>query len=154
MERELAHIAKEEILRNVIKTHTVVLLLGWQGSGKTISVLRAVKGLWKAYYFNAAGASSGDLLRYNSEMIIIEQLWKFPAGAADSALIVDDFDGASEETVSAVIRLVSSRDFPGKIIITSKAQPRLEETGLVADAVVRMKENTAQVLYTRLLDIR
>jgi hypothetical protein len=155
MNREFAHIAKEEILRNVIKTHTIVLLLGWNGVGKTVSALRAVKGRWKTYYFNASGETpSMEMLQHNSDAIILVRLVELPTGPpADGALIIDDFDGATEEIVSTVKTIISERVFPGKIIIIAAAQPKLEELGLAVDAVIRMKEDTAQVLYTRLRDI-
>lgn len=155
MEPEFAYIAKEEILRNIIKTHDVVLLLGWQGAGKTVSSLRAVKGLWTPYYFNASEKTQGpDMRQHNKDVVAIGRLEDLPAGlSSDAVLIIDDFDEAAEKIVAAVEKMASARNFGGKIVITAQAQPKLDNSGLKVDAVVRMKDDTAQVLYTRLLDI-
>ncbi len=154
VEPEFAYIAKEEIIRNVIKTHTVVLLLGWTGAGKTVSALKAVKGLWKPYYLNASGRDYADAQLHNADAIVIQNPEELPTSQSpDTVLIIDDFDGATDEIISGVRRMISGRLFQGKIIITAEAQPKFEELGLSVDAVVRMKDNTAQVLYTRLRDI-
>jgi predicted AAA+ superfamily ATPase len=155
MDKEIAFVVKEEILRNVLKTHTIILLLGWRGTGKTVSSLRAMKGLWKPYYFNASGASSREeLYQHNDNVIVVGQLNELPKTlSAETVLLIDDFDGAAEEVVTAVKKFISERSFPGKILITAQAQPKLDEVGPSVDAVVRMKEGTAQVLHTRLRDI-
>ena len=155
MERELAFIVKEEILRNVLKTHTIILILGWRGTGKTVSSLRALKGVWKPYYFNASGAPFGqDLYPHNDDVTVLGRLDELPKTlSAETVLLIDDFDGAPEEVVGAVKKIISEHSFPGKLIITAQAQPKLDEVGPSVDAVVRMKETTAQILHTRLLDI-
>jgi len=155
MEPEFAQIAKEEILRNVIKTHSIVLLLGWHGVGKTASSLRAVRGLWKPYYLKASGGiAAAGITAYNSEVVLLGRLDELPAGPSSvDALIIDDFDMAPEEIVSAVNQFITQRNFPGKIVIIAEAQAGLEEAGLRVDAVVRMKEDTAQILYTCLREI-
>ncbi len=155
MNREIAFVVKEEILRNVLKTHTIILLLGWRGTGKTVSSLRAMKGLWKPYYFNAAGSSSSkELYQHNDDVIVVGKLNELPKTlSAETVLLIDDFDGAAEEVIAAVKKFISERSFPGKILITAQAQPKLDEVGPSVDAVIRMKEGTAQVLHTRLRDI-
>jgi hypothetical protein len=155
VERELVYVVKEEILRNVLKTHTIILLLGWLGTGKTVSSIRAVRGLWKTYYFNASGAPSGDeLYHHNDDVTVLGRLDQLPKTlSAETFLLIDDFDGAADEIVEAVNKLISERSFPGKILITAQAQPKLDEVGPSVDAVVRMKEGTAEVLHTRLRDI-
>jgi hypothetical protein len=155
VEPELAYIVKEEILRNVLKTHTFIVVLGWRGTGKTVSSLRALKGGWKPYYFNALGAPFGqDLYPHNDDVTVLGRLDELPKTlSAETALLIDDFDGAPEEVVAAVKKIILGRIFPGKIIITAQAQPKLDEVGPSVDAVVRMKESTAQILHTRLLDI-
>jgi hypothetical protein len=155
VEPELAFIVKEEILRNVLKTHMIVLVLGWRGTGKTVSSLRALKGVWKPYYFNASGAPFGqDLYSHNNDVTVLGRLEELPKTlSAETVLLIDDFDIAPEEVVAAVKKIILERIFPGKILIASQAQPKLDEVGSSIDAVVRMKETTAQILHTRLLDI-
>jgi len=155
MERELAFVVKEEILRNVLKTHTIILLLGWHGTGKTVSSLRAVKGLWKPYYFNASGRPPGEeLSQHNDDMTVVQRLNELPNTlSAETILLIDDFDGAASEVIEAVKKFISERSFPGKILITAQAQPNLDEMGPSIEAVVRMKEGTAQVLHTHLRDL-
>ena len=155
MEREFAYIAKEEIIRNILKTHNTVLILGWGGSGKTVSSLKAVKGLWKPYYFKAPAAPSVmDLHQYNAEITVLNRLDELPEKLLTGAvLIIDDLDGAAEEVAAAVKSFISRKGFTGKIIITAEAQPKLDEVGPVIEAVVRLKDDTAQVLHSRLRDI-
>ena len=155
MEREFSYIAKEEIIRNIVKTHNVVLVLGWCGTGKTASSLKAVKSLWKPYYFNAPAALSvEDLHQYNSEITVLDRLDELPEeDSARAVLIIDDLDGAAAEVAAAVKGFISRKGFPGKIIITAEAQPKLDEVGAVIEAVVRLKDDTAQVLHSRLRDI-
>jgi hypothetical protein len=73
--------------------------------------------------------------------------------SAETVLLIDDFDGAPEEVVASLKKIIVERIFPGKILIAAQAQPKLDEVGSSVDAVVRMKETTAQILHTRLLDI-
>ena len=49
---QIVFAAKEEILRNVVSTHAVILIEGWQGTGKTVTALKAVKGMGDIYYYN------------------------------------------------------------------------------------------------------
>lgn len=155
MDKDFSFIVKEEILRNILRTHSVVLLLGWTGTGKTASSVRASRGIWKTCYLNAAGHTLGeDLLRLNEEVAILSSLSDIPTDASSEYLvIIDDFDGAPEEVIRSVKKMISEKEFPGKILISAQAQPRLEEAGLEVDAVVRLKESTAQVLYTRLREL-
>jgi predicted AAA+ superfamily ATPase len=155
MEREITFIVKEEILRNVLKTHNVILVLGWLGTGKTATCLRAAKGIWKTYYFNADAKYTGRELDIHTEggtlLKNIDEMRDGPQ--ADSLLIIDDFDAAPEETATAVKRLLSGRSFPGKIVITAQSRPKLDEEELSIDAVVRIKDETAEILYTSLRDL-
>jgi hypothetical protein len=68
-------------------------------------------------------------------------------------LIIDDFDAATDEIANAVKRLLSGRNFTGKIVITAQSRPKLNEGDLSIDAVVRMKDKTAEILYTSLRDL-
>lgn len=155
MEREITFIVKEEILRNVIKTHNVILVLGWPGTGKTTTCLRAAKGIWKTYYFNADAKYAGRELDLHTEGgTLLKNIDEMRAGPqADSLLIIDDFDAATEETATAVKRLLSGRSFPGKVVMTAQSRPKLDEEELSIDAVVRMKDETAEILYTSLRDL-
>ena len=155
MEREITFIVKEEILRNVLKTHNLILVLGWPGTGKTATCLRAAKGIWKTYYFNADAKYPGRELDIHTEGgTLLKNLDEMPAGLeADSLLIIDDLDAATEETTTAVKRLLSGQGFPGKIVITAQSRPKLDEDELSIDAVVRMKDETAEILYTSLRDL-
>ena len=155
MDREITFIVKEEILRNVLKTHNVILVLGWPGTGKTTTCLRAAKGIWKTYYFNAAAKYPGREPDLNTEGgTLLKNIDEMRAGPqADSLLIIDDFDDATDETTTAVKRLLQERSFPGKIVITAQSRPKLDEEELSIDAVVRMKDETAEILYTSLRDL-
>ncbi len=155
MEPGIVFLVKEEVLRNVLKTHEVVLVLGWPGTGKTVSTLRAVKEVWKPYYFAAAAIASHEELRgHNAEINFIGNLDELPADAAeDSVLMIDDFDTAPEELKQRVAGFISEKRFKGKIVITAETQPKLDEIGFGVDAVVRMKDDTAQLIYTRLHEI-
>ena len=155
MEQKITFIVKEEILRNVLKTHNVILVLGWSATGKTATCLRAAKGIWKTYYFNAAAKSPGGEMRLHTEGgTLLKSIDEIQTGPqAGSLLIIDDFDAATDEIANAVKRLLSGRNFPGKIVITAQSRPKLNEGDLSIDAVVRMKDKTAEILYTSLRDL-
>jgi hypothetical protein len=155
MEREITFIVKEEILRNVLKTHNVILVLGWPGTGKTATCLRAAKGIWKTYYFNAASKSPrGELSLHTEGGTLLKSIDEMQAGPqAGSLLIIDDFDAATDATAAEVKRLLSGRSFPGKIVITAQSRTKLDEGEFSIDAVVRMKDETAEILYTSLRDL-
>jgi len=116
----------------VLKTHNVILVLGWLGTGKTATCLRAAKGIWKTYYFNADAKYTGRELDIHPEgWTLFKNIDEMRAGPqADSLLIIDDFDAATEETATAVKRLLSGRSFPGKIVITAQSRPKLDEEEL------------------------
>lgn len=155
MDPGIAFIAKEEILRNVFKTHDIVLVLGWPGTGKTAVCLSAAKVCRKIYYFNAAAKSPGVEERINFEGVT------FISGAKDlprvlpakSLLIVDDLDAATAEVAATVKQLLSGQSNQVKIVITAQTRPKLDEGEFSIDAVVRMKDETAEILYTNLREL-
>jgi DNA replication protein DnaC len=155
MEREIVFIVKEEILRNVFKTHNVILVLGWPGTGKTATCLRSAKGIWKTYYFSASTTTPPDeLQRYSEGVTVLSRIDELPTGTQENLLlIIDDFDAATDEVAAEVKQLLSGRSFRGKIIITAQARPKLDEGELSIGAVVRMKDETAEILYTSLRDL-
>ncbi|MGO9952834.1 MAG: AAA family ATPase [Dissulfurispiraceae bacterium] len=155
MEQEITFIVKEEILRNVLKTHSIVLVLGWPGTGKTVTCLRAAKGLWGIYYFNAAAKAPGEELRLHCEGVtMLRDIEELPVALKEgSLLIVDDFDAATAEVASAVKQLLSVQRIRGKMAITAQTRPKLEGGELSIDAVVRLKDETAEILYTSLRDL-
>jgi len=121
MEREITFIVKEEILRNVLKTHNVILVLGWLGTGKTATCLRRQKGSGRLTISmlmrNTLAGNWTFTLKGGPCFKNIDEMRAGPQ--ADSLLIIDDFDAATEETATAVKRLLSGRSFPGKIVITA-----------------------------------
>ena len=143
MEREIAFIVKEEILRSVLKTHNIVLVLGWPGTGKTVTSLLAARGLWEIYYFNAAAKSPGGELRHHYEGVTI--LDAVPIELQEgSLLIVDDFDAATDEVATAIKQLLSGQSLRGKLVITAETSPTLAEWEPAINAVVRLKDETRQ----------
>jgi hypothetical protein len=155
MKPEIIFAVKVEILRNVLKTHHTVLVLGWPGTGKTATSLRAAQGLWKTYYFGSATAVLPEQEGLcNREAVRLGSINELPVESRkDSLLIIDDYDEASEDVASDVKQLLSGQNQPGKIIITAQARTRLDEGELSVDAVVRMKDETAEIIYTKILDI-
>jgi len=55
MDPQVVPFVKEEIIRNVIKTHSSMLVTGWQRSGKSVSALKAAMSIADTYYFDPNG---------------------------------------------------------------------------------------------------
>ena len=148
----MAFAAKEEILRNIIKTHSTVLIEGWAGTGKTVTSLKAVRGLGDVYYYTESGAGhTPDIARYNEKLIILENaaaLRDLPTGK--QFVIFDDLNLMGAETRARLDAMIQEGLKDRKIIVITRvvldAQDFLERV----DAVVRFKHNTAQMLHSKL----
>ena len=93
MDRQMAFLVKEEILRNVIRTHEVVLVAGWAGTGKTSTALRAAKDLGDVFYFNEAEPDARALVaRHNEKAVVLHDVREFGAVKSGQPLLIADED--------------------------------------------------------------
>jgi hypothetical protein len=84
--QQLAFAVKEEIIRNVLKSHQRILVLGLSGTGKTTCTLRAIHGIGTPCYFSPEQAS-----RHKADT-------SFPKSFADRTARNSSFRGFSTDT--------------------------------------------------------
>lgn len=152
---QIAFAAKEEILRNILKTHSIVLIEGWQGTGKTVTTLKAVSGLGETYYYTEPvnSALQQRVSRYNANIKVLETA-AAPGGLADGrhVIIFDDLKQLGREARSAIGDMVRARVEDRKIVIISRVVLDAQDILEHMDAVVRFKMSTAEMLHTKLHD--
>ncbi|MBF0506560.1 MAG: hypothetical protein HQL09_06975 [Nitrospirae bacterium] len=151
--RQMTFAAKEEILRNIVKTHSIILIEGWTGTGKTVTALKAVKGMGAVYYYSEPAVTARNILEYNDKVTVIENVQALRGIAPGrQCIIFDDLDSLGSEPRGILKAMIRERANDRKIIVITKvvldAQDLLQEM----DAVVRFKQNTAQMLHSKLSD--
>ncbi|MBF0506024.1 MAG: ATP-binding protein [Nitrospirae bacterium] len=147
--------AKEEILRNVVKTHTAILIEGWTGTGKTVTTLKAVKGMGDIYYYTeTADEDLRHLGQYSDRITVVNKvgaLRDLPAGK--QCLVFDDLNRLGSEARFDLETMIRDRVKGRKVIVITQvvldAQSILENM----DVVVRFKHNTAEVMHSKLSDM-
>jgi len=155
MDAIFTYVVKEEIIRNVLRTHNNVLVVGWSGTGKTVSTIKAAKGQGEVYYYSASGLNEGGpLFQYNSEAKVLTDLRDFDAVRTESSiLIIDGLNRLDSSGLSLVGDMISDRSRPTKIILIA---PTLMDANTFLshiDAVVRLKKETAEMTFTSLRDL-
>ncbi len=146
--------AKEEILRNIVKTHDIILIEGWTGTGKTVTTLKAAKGMGAVFYYTESAVPTRDMLEYNDKLTVVKNV---PAlrdiRPGKQCVIFDDVDSLGSEARDILEAMIRERAKDRKIIVITRvvldAQDLLQEM----DAVVRFKQNTAEMLHTKLSDL-
>lgn len=150
----MASAAKEEILRNIVKTHDVVLIEGWTGTGKTVTTLKAVKGMGDVYYYDeSAGQSLHCAVQADSKMTVV----KNPGDLRDikpgkQCIIFDDLDHLSSEVRSILMNMIKAKTEGRKILVITPVVLDAQDILEYMDAVVRFRRNTAEMLHSKLYD--
>ncbi|MDA8213836.1 MAG: hypothetical protein M0Z64_01020 [Nitrospiraceae bacterium] len=156
MDQQIAFAAKEEILRNTIKTHNHILVSGWEGAGKTVTALKAGKGFGDVYYYSESGIDIQPYTsRYNDTVRVLKDMHDFNAAKSSDQplLIVDDLDKISADTLNIIISMLSEKTQNRKIILIARTLMDVEGLLSEMDAVVRLKHDTAEILFSTLKDI-
>ncbi|MEW5744358.1 MAG: hypothetical protein AB1805_02790 [Nitrospirota bacterium] len=149
----LASAVKEEILRNVVRTHAAVMVEGWSGTGKTVTALKSSSGIGAAYYYSESAASPGiPVEQYSEGVVRVADLETLPDldGAEDrpSVVIVDDLDEMAAGSKRMLAALVAKKAAHRKIILITPVALDEKELFPLMDAVVRFKQHTAEMLFT------
>lgn len=153
MDRQFAFVIKEEILRNVLKTHGVILVIGRPGTGKTATALKACLTLGNVCYMNGTG-SEASAVPFVGEAKVLKNLKDFDGtGQADTFLIVDETDKLGHIEKDALNGLLSSTGKACKIILITPVVMDAKDFIPFADVVVRFRPDTAEMIVSNLQDI-
>jgi hypothetical protein len=154
MDPLFAFAIKEEILRNILKTHNIVLVIGRPGTGKTVTSLKVGAELGPVCYFNGGGRLSppSDL---PEGVTVIDDMNGFTgATQADMLLIVDAahrLSGKDREVLNGLTGPDGGRVCK-MILITPSVMDAIDFLAFL-DVVVRFRQDTAEMLVSRLRDI-
>jgi len=158
LDRQMVFAVKEEILRNVAKTHALVLIEGWEGTGRTVTALKAVKGMGEVYYFDQSRNGvpqvqgiSPDL----DEITVLETsqaLRELPPGKLQF-VIFDDLNRTGDEARAVLTEMVKERVDGRSILVITLTTMNAQDLLEYMDAVVRVKQNTVEVMYSKLYNI-
>ncbi len=155
VDAQMAFAAKEEILRNIVKTHAAILIEGWTGTGKTVTTLKAIKGMGDVYYFTeTAGNDLRRLGEFNDRITIVkkvEDLRDLPQGK--QCLVFDGLNLLGSEARSNLDAMIRDRAEGRKVIVITQVVLDAQDILNNVDAVVRFKHNTAEVLHSKLSDM-
>ena len=153
MDRQFAFVIKEEILRNVLKTHGVALVIGRPGTGKTATALKAGLALGNVCYLNGTG-SKASAVPFVEGATVLKDLKDFEGlGRADTLLIVDETHKLGDIGKEALNELLSSTGKTCKIILITPVVMDAKDFIAFADVVVRFRPDTAEMLVSNLRDI-
>ena len=150
----LAFAVKEEILRNVLKSHQRVLVLGFSGTGKTSCTLRALANLGTPCYFSPLPYDADILRTYAPAVNLLSNIPKTPPENVTSPmLIVDGLHKIQPEQVPEVIHVLKEPGMWQKVVLTSQILIDSKDLMPNIEVVVKMKDKTAEMMYSKLLDV-
>lgn len=149
--QQLAFAVKEEIIRNVLKSHQRILVLGLSGTGKTTCTLRAIHGIGTPCYFSPEQASRHKADTLLPEIVLLTALPGIPpSGASQPILIIDDLTRLPQAVLEEVTALLKNPDHWFKIVLLSRMLLESKELMPNIDVVVKMKEKTAEMMFSNL----
>lgn len=151
LSQQLAYAVKEEILRNVLKSHQRMLVLGLGGTGKTFCTLRAAAGLGSIWYYTADAGHRDAVAAKTPGVSLLSAL---PAQAPDNetqgVLLIDDLNRLTPKDIASVTALLKNPGNWLKIVLLSRMLVDSKELMPNIDVVVKMKEKTAEMMYSNL----
>jgi GTPase SAR1 family protein len=152
--RQLIGAIKEEIIRNVLKTHRRILVLGLADTGKTTNVLRALQSFQNSYapcYFSTK-ASSIQFALSVFPTLTIQTILKASSQKTEiqQVLLIDDLDCLDTNDLETVSDLLHTKTAWDKIILLSRALIKSHDIMPHIDAVVKLKEKTAELIFSSL----
>ncbi len=147
----MVFIAKEEILRNIVSTHAVIMIEGWQGTGKTLTALKAVKGIGDTYYYNG---TAGEIPQCTGQLSVVKNCQELLAiQPGKQCIIFDDLNRLDSEARRILTDMVRERTKDRKILVITRVLLDGQDILEYMDVVVRFKQNTAEMLHTKLYDL-
>ncbi|MFO0752164.1 MAG: AAA family ATPase [Thermodesulfovibrionales bacterium] len=149
MDPLIACAIKEEILRNVLKTHRTLLLTGWPGTGKTTTALKVSAEEAAVAYYSEAGKGVPSLFEKDSDTVLRVRDLSEMSAPSGRVLVVDDVAAAAPPLISLLSEGRESR----KVIVIATMLNAVRELLSLVDAVVRFKSTTAELLHSRLRDL-
>ncbi|MBN2655030.1 MAG: hypothetical protein JXR79_07985 [Nitrospirae bacterium] len=150
MDPQVIPFVKEEIIRNIIKSHNSLLVTGWQKSGKSLSALKAAMSIADTYYFDPLGRLP---LQEIAERSASSEIRPFvdsikPADEMFSLLVVDNYEKLTPADKEFIRSLLLEKRIGLKIILISGAFGNISSMVQGIEAVVRIKTDTAELIYT------
>jgi len=147
----MVFIAKEEILRNVVITHTVILIQGWKGTGKTVTAIKVVQGMGDIYYYNG---TAGEIPQLTGQLSVVKTCQELRAiQPGKQCIIFDDLNRLDSEARSILKDMVLERTKDRKILVITEVVLDAQDILKNIDVIVRFKQNTAEMLNTKLYDM-
>ncbi len=151
--RLLAFAVKDEILRNVLKSHQRVLVLGFSGTGKTVCTLRAISSLGDPCYFSPLQYDPDALKTHAQGVILLSFIPQIPPeNTASPVLIVDGLNKLQPEQLQTVLDILKSPGQWRKVVLISQILIDSKELMPNIDVVLKLKEKTAEMMYSKILD--
>lgn len=149
--QQLAFLVKEEIIRNVLKSHRRTLVLGLAGTGKTLCTLRAAAGIGPLWYFSAVPDSQAAAKSVLTIDILPALPSHMPENHAQAILIIDDLNRLAPAEIDTVTTLLKNQHEWFKIVLLSRMLIDSKELMPNIDVVVKMKDQTAEMMYSNLM---
>ncbi len=144
-------IAKEEILRNIVSTHDAILIQGWKGTGKTVTALKAVAGMGDIYYYNG---SPEDIPQHTGELNVVKSCQELrDIKPGKQCIIFDDLNRLENEARGILTDMLVKRTKDRKILVITQVVLDAQDILGNMDVVVRFKQNTAEMLDTKLYNL-
>ncbi len=158
LDRQMVFAVKEEILRNLVITHAVVLIEGWEGTGRTVAALKAVSGMGEVYYFDETGngvPKAQGLSRDSDEITVLEntQALRDLLPGKPQFVIFDDLNQTSNESRAVLTEMVKERVEGRSILVITLTTMDAQDILEYIDAVIRVKPNTVELVHSKLYDI-
>ncbi|MDX9714066.1 MAG: hypothetical protein RBT37_01415 [Dissulfurispiraceae bacterium] len=141
---------KEEIIRNTIKSHASLLLTGWRKIGKSVSAIKAAMSIADTYYFNPLEiipvedikerSATADLVSFVSGIELSDENF--------TVLVVDNYEKLLPEDAEIMRSLLTEKRSSLRLILISGAFDIITPIMKDIEAVVRIKQDTAELIYT------
>ncbi|MCX8069244.1 MAG: hypothetical protein N2738_01935, partial [Thermodesulfovibrionales bacterium] len=142
---------KEEILSTVLKKHNTVFLSGWSKTGKTKSALKTIGFFEVRLYFSHNRESTKLALSIDPEIQILGSLSTYSSvDSDDTILVIDDYSNANSDIRQEVAKILGNKKTNTRILLIVRAFIDIKELIVFADALIRFKKNTAEVIFSRL----
>lgn len=153
MDDLLTYAVKGDIIKAVIKSHGLIFLSGWTKTGKTLSVVKAISEIDKGFYFSHCKESIKTALSADPQLGILNSLSDLShIDKQECILVIDDYSTANEGLKKEIKTLIRNRPEKMKIVLIVKALVELKDLLPLAQAIVRLKNSTAEILYSNLQD--
>lgn len=153
MDFNFSFVVKEEILRNLLKTHRNLLIVGKTGTGKTTTALKVAKESGEVFYYSA-NRQSADSSAFDESIKWIDNIDGLNSLLSDNHVIItDDINSADTEDQEKLLKLISDSRSKAKKILIANFLVELKPFLSAVDVVVRFKADTAQMVFTEVVDI-